>query len=150
MNSCEFDALIVRLPGKMAWPVCYVPEIFTTDCGTKGRINAKATINGSEFPITLLPSSRGHYFVYNKEIRQHCQQDLGATVHVTLSQDAAPRELLVPEDVQVALAADADVATRFSTLPYYLRREEINKINSAKTQPTREKRIAALLARLQG
>ena len=144
----EFDATLVRLPGKMAWPVFYVPASFTNAVGTKGRINVLATVDGAEFRGTLLPSSNGHYLVYNQAMREHCGKKIGATVHVSLEVDDQPRELELPRDVAAALTSNEDAMAKFTSLPFYLRREEINKINIAKTLPTREKRIKALIDKL--
>ncbi|MCE5323303.1 YdeI/OmpD-associated family protein [bacterium] len=141
----EFETTIVRLPGKMAWPVFYIPTSFTDTTGTRGRINVLATVDGAEFRATLLPSSNVHYLVYNKAMREHCGKKIGDTVHVLLEIDDQPRELELSDDVADALAASETAVKKFAALPYYIRREEINKINSAKMQPTREKRIKALV-----
>ena len=144
----EFEATIVRLPGKMAWPVFYIPASFTDAVGTKGRINVLATVDGAEFRATLLPSSNGHYLVYDHAMREHCGKKIGGTVHVSLEVDDQPREVEIPQDVAAALAGSEAAMGKFTSLPYYLRREEINKINTAKTLPTREKRIKALIDKL--
>lgn len=146
----EFEATIVRLPGKIVWPVFYIPDSFAEAVGSKSCINVLAVVDGAEFQGTLLPGSNGHYLVYSQAMRKHCGKEIGEVLHVNLEVDDQPRELELPEDVVAALD-DADAALeKFSSLPYYIRRDEINKINDAKTQPTREKRIKALLDRLLG
>ncbi len=142
----EFEADIVRLPGKMAWPVFFIPASFAAD--TRGRINVRATVDGAEFQGTLLPSSKGHYLVYSQAMRKHCKKEIGGTVHVMLEVDDQPREVALPQDVATALAGSPAALAKFTSLPYYLRREEINQINGAKTWPTREKRINALIEKL--
>ncbi len=144
----KFDTEIVKLPGKMNWPVIYIPAEFSESASTKGRVNATATVEGVVFQVTLLPSKNGHYVVYNQAMRKHCGKTLGDTVHVALEIDDKPREVEIPADITLALNAHGNAMERFQALPYYTRREEINKITNAKTAPTREKRIAALLALL--
>jgi hypothetical protein len=144
----EFETTLVRLPGKIAWTVFYVPAAFTDAIGTKGRVTVRAIVDGAAFHGTLLPSSRGHYQVYNQAMRAHGGKEIGDTVHVVLEADAQPRTLEIPPDVAVALAGRDTAAEHFSALPYYIRREEINKITAAKTPPTRERRIAALMEKL--
>ncbi|HEY3378124.1 MAG TPA: DUF1905 domain-containing protein [Armatimonadota bacterium] len=144
----EFTATLVKLPGKIAWTVFYIPAAFTDTLGTKGRITVRAVVDGAEFPGTLLPSSNGYYQVYNQAMREHCGKEIGGTVHVLLDIDNQPRELALSEDVLAALTSSAAAMEKFTALPYYLRREEINKINAAKTLPTREKLIIALLEKL--
>ncbi len=146
----EFDATIVRLPGKIAWPVFYIPDSFAEALGTKNRINVLAVVDGAEFRGTLLPSSNGHYLVYSQAIRKHCGKEIGESLCVSLEVDDQPRELELPEDVVAALDGTEAAMEKFVLLPYYIRRDEINKINDAKTQPTREKRVKALLDRLLG
>jgi hypothetical protein len=142
----EFEAEIIKLPGKMAWPVFYIPASFTAD--TKGRINVLATVEGAEFHGTLLPSSNGHYLVYSQAMREHCGKGIGGTVGVLLEVDNQPREVELPQDVAAALTCSEAAMEKFASLPYYIRREEINKISTAKTLPTREKRINALIDKL--
>lgn len=144
----EFEATIVRLPGKMAWPVFYIPPSFVDAVGVKGRVNASATVDGAPFRVTLLPSSNGHYVVYNRSMREHCGKEMGEMVHVLLERDDQPRELELPQDVVLALSANEAAIEKFTSLPYYIRREEINKISAAKTLPTRERRISALVEKL--
>jgi len=144
----EFDATIFRLPGKIAWPVFYIPAAFTEVVGFKGRINVRLVVDSAEFFGALLPSQHGHYQVYNQAMREHCGKELGGTVHVVLEVDRQPRELEIPPDVEVAFAGSAAAHEKFAALPYYIRRDEVNKIAGANTQPTREKRIAASLEKL--
>lgn len=144
----EFEATIVKLPGKMNWPIFYIPTSFTDTAGTKGRINVVTTVDGAEFRTTLLPSNNGHYIVYNKAMREHCGKQIGETMHVLLEVDNQPREVELPPDVAAALNCSEATMGKFTSLPYYMRREEISKINSAKTLPTREKRIKALIDNL--
>jgi hypothetical protein len=103
----EFEATIVRLPGKIVWPVFYVPDSFAEAVGTKSRINVLAVVDGAEFRGTLLPSSNGHYMVYSQSMRKLCSKEIGETVHVTLEVDDQPRELELPKDVAAALNGTA-------------------------------------------
>jgi len=48
------------------------------------------------------------------------------------------------------LAGSEAAQAQFASLPYYLRREEINQITAARRPATREKRIQALLDKLLG
>lgn len=141
----EFETALVKLPGKMAWTVFYVPESFTD---TKNRVNVLATVDGAEFRCTMLPSNNGHYIVYNRAMRECGGKKIGEAVHVMLEMDNQPRELIIPPDVEAALNDNKAAAEKFAALPYYIRREEIVKIESAKMQQTREKRIQALVDKM--
>lgn len=143
----EFEATIERLPGKIVWPVIYVPSSFAEEAGTKTRINVVAEVDGLKARCTLLPSKNGHYLVYIKEMREHCGKEIGGTVRVKLERDDQPRELEIPQDVEEALT-NSKVKEEFEKRPYYIRRDEIGKINSAKAQETRERRIKAIVEKL--
>ena len=82
-------------------------------------------------------------------MRAHCGKDLGDAVRVRVELDDQPRELELPPDLAAALGATGGALEKFSSLAYYLRREAINHLNAAKTQPTRDKRLQALLDKLR-
>ncbi len=146
---CEFDAQLKRLEGKMAWPVFYAPTEWIQGQRISGRRNVRVVVDGREFLGTLLPSRNGHYLVYNREMKEHCQKELGETLHVIMEIDDRPRTVELPEDIRVALECDQTSFSKYQVLPYYLQREEINKIISAKTAATRERRLADFIHKLQ-
>jgi len=45
----------------------------------------------------------------------------------------------ISKDIEAALTISVAVIGKFASLPYYMRHEEINRINTAKTVATREK-----------
>ncbi len=146
---CEFDAELKRLEGKMVWPVLYAPAEWVQGQGISGRRNVRAVVDGREFLGTLLPSRNGHYLVYNREMKEHCQKELGETLHVIMETDDRPRTVELPEEVRIALECNQELLSKYQALPYYIQREEINKITSAKTVATRERRISELIQKLK-
>ncbi|MGI6131622.1 MAG: YdeI/OmpD-associated family protein [Bacillota bacterium] len=143
----EFDAVLSRLEGKMPWTVLYVPFSVSDEFGTNGRLAVKAVIDGHEFRGTLLPSRNGHYMAFNKGMQSKCGKSLGDTVHVVMEEDTDSRTVRIPHDVEAALTAQ-DVMVRFRSLAPYIQREEINRIEGAKTSQTRMKRVSALAEKL--
>ena len=144
----EFDAQLQRLEGKIAWTVAYVPFPVGEDYDTKGRVKVVATLDGHAFRATLLPSRNGHYLAFNQDMKAATGKALGDTVHVTIAPDLAPRTVEVPDEIRAALAAHEGLRSAFDALPDYIQRESIRRILSAKTGPTREKRLAALIEKL--
>ena len=120
----EFEATIVRLPGKIAWPVFYVPASFANAVGSKSRINVRAVVDGAEFRCTLLPSSNGHYLVYTQVMREHCGKELGGTVQVMLTRPPNPRARAAAGRNRGAGRQRGTALAKFSALPYYIRRED--------------------------
>ncbi len=73
----------------------------------------------------------------------------GDTVDVTIELDEEPRVVEVPDDLAVALAADADATAAFDRLSYSHRREYVEWIDEAKRAETRARRISATVERLR-
>jgi hypothetical protein len=65
----------------------------------------------------------------------------GDAVEVELTLDTEPREVVVPEDLSVALAGDAAAKAFFETLSYSNKLRHVLSITDAKTPETRQKRI---------
>lgn len=145
----EFDATIQRLEGKMAWPVLYVPFDLEETYGTKGRLNVIITLDGHGFQGTLLPSKHGHYIVYNQFMKAACKKEMGDSIHIVMEPDLEPRMIEIPDDLQGILATDHVVFEEYEKLPDYMKREEVNKIQSAKKPETRQNRIQKLIEKLR-
>jgi Bacteriocin-protection, YdeI or OmpD-Associated/Domain of unknown function (DUF1905) len=72
----------------------------------------------------------------------------GDDVEVILELDTTPREVEVPPDLAAALDADAAVRARFDAMSFTNRNESVRAVESAKTEPTRQRRIAKVVADL--
>jgi len=145
----EFDAEIKRLEGKIQWSVFYFPESAAECFGSKGNIPVKITVDGHPFDHTLLGSRNGHYLVYNEFIRRAVGKDMGDAVHVTLEKDDQPRVFAVPDYLETILK-ESGALEAFMKQPDYLKREQVNKIELAKKEETKNNRIQKLIAELGG
>ena len=143
----EFDAEIKRLEGKIQWSVFYFPESAAECFGSKGNIPVKITVDGHPFDHTLLGSRNGHYLVYNEFIRRAVGKDMGDAVHVTLEKDDQPRVFAVPDYLETILK-ESGALEAFMKQPDYLKREQVNKIELAKKEETKNNRIQKLIADL--
>lgn len=144
----EFNAVLEKLEGKMQWTVFYVPFSVKELYDTNGRLNVKAEIDGHSFDGTLLPSRNGHYLIYNKEIKKVCKKEIGDSIHVKMELDVQPRTIEVPDSIMTKLKENKDALIEFEKLPNYIKREQINKIMSAKREETRERRIQKFIQSL--
>ncbi|MFT3950488.1 MAG: YdeI/OmpD-associated family protein [Oscillospiraceae bacterium] len=145
----EFDSEIKRLAGKIKWSVFYFPYSTQEQFGTKGNVPVCITVDGHPFDHMLLPSKNGHYLVYNEFIRQAVGKDIGDLVHVTLEPDTKKRTLVIPAKIETALR-DAGVLEQFLKQPDYFKREQINFIEVAKKDETKENRLKKIISRLTG
>ena len=143
-----FDADLTKLDGKIKWTVFYVPVSVSAASGTKGRVRVSGTLDGHAFRGTLLPSKNGHYLVFNRQLRDLCKKDVGESLHVEIEQDDEPRVVEVPGEIRRELEACPDALQAFEELPDYMKREEINKIVTAKRQDTRDRRLQKLVQSL--
>jgi hypothetical protein len=146
----EFDVELERLSEKMKWTVIYVPFSVEDKYGTRGRVPVQACIDGHLFASTLLPSEKGHYMVYNRRIQEACKKGLGDSVHVAIRLDSQERTVEMPGYLLNALADRPDLAERFEGQPDYIKREQLQHIEAAKREETRERRIAKLIELLEG
>lgn len=69
----------------------------------------------------------------------------GDAVEVELALDTTPREVIVPDDLAVALAGDAAAAAFFETLSYSNKLRHVLSVTDAKTPETRQRRIDKVL-----
>jgi uncharacterized protein YdeI (YjbR/CyaY-like superfamily) len=83
------------------------------------------------------------------ENRQQAGVAGGDVIDVDLELDTAPREAAVPDDLAAALDAVPAARTMFDGLSYSMKRFHIESVEGAKTQETRERRIAKTVETLR-
>lgn len=143
----EFDSEIKLLEGKIKWKVIYFPYSVRELFNTNGKVPIQISIDGHEFDHTLLPSKNGHYFVYNEFIRRAVHKELGDKLHVILKEYENNRKVVLPEYISTKLDNDHLLNT-FLNQPEYIKREQINYIEIAKKEETKNNRIVALIKKL--
>ncbi|MDF2921772.1 MAG: hypothetical protein K0R57_686 [Paenibacillaceae bacterium] len=144
----EFDSEIKMLEGKMKWKVVYFPYSVSDIFNTNGRVAIKIMVDGHEFDHTLLPSKNGHYFVYNEFIRRAVHKELGDNLHVVLKKCEENRSVALPDYISKNLE-DHHILNTFLIQPDYIKREQINYIELAKKEETKNNRILALINKLK-
>ncbi|MBY9079332.1 YdeI/OmpD-associated family protein [Paenibacillus sp. CGMCC 1.18879] len=144
----EFDSEIKMLEGKMKWKVVYFPYSVKEIFSTNGKVPVQIIADGHEFEHTLLPSKNGHYFVYNEFIRRAVHKELGDILHVILKKVEENRTIVVPDYITQKLE-DHHILDTFLIQPDYIKREQINYIEIAKKEETKNNRILALINKLK-
>ena len=92
--------------------------------------------------VALMPMGEGNFIMaINAVMRKGIHKHAGAMLQVNLEVDT-DTAVIVPDDLLECFEYEPDALTYFNSLPEGHRRYFVNWINSAKTEPTRAKRIA--------
>lgn len=143
----EFESEIKQLEGKIKWNVFYFPYSVIEEFGSKGNIPVLIKVDGYSFEHTLLPSKNGHYLVYNKFIKQAVGKGIGDTVYVTLEKDTRQRKYKAPPHLEQALEKSG-VLVQYLEQPDFIKREQVNFIEIAKKEETKQNRLNKLITLL--
>ena len=125
-----------------------VPPQVEKALGLKGRPKIQSVIAGHPYRGSLMPSADGFCLGVLKAIQQAEGLSRGDTITVELELDTAPRVIEPPPDLAKALARDKRAAAAWDGLSYTNKREIALGLEEAKKPETRERRLAAALARL--
>ncbi|HET7573065.1 MAG TPA: YdeI/OmpD-associated family protein [Gaiellaceae bacterium] len=147
MGSIRFTATLVPR-GPAAAIVLDEEQVAEVGEGAK-RFPVVATLNGREFRLSVA-RMRGEFLLgLSRAVREAAGVEAGDTVQVTLTLDAAPREVEVPPALAEALAADTAARAGFDGLAYTHRKEYARWIAEAKGEDTRARRVAQALELLR-
>jgi hypothetical protein len=106
------------------------------------------TVNGAPYRTRLARYGGKTVMGLSREIRHAIGADLGDEVVIDIEKDTAPREVDVPEELAMALAADVPARKVFESLAFTHRKEYAQWIAGAKRPETRERRVAKALEML--
>ncbi|MFL5843208.1 MAG: YdeI/OmpD-associated family protein [Solirubrobacteraceae bacterium] len=135
------------LHGKSATGIEVPPEVVES-FGAGKKPPVRVTINGHSYQSTVAP--RGDVFLVGVSAanREAAGVAAGDEIDVDIEHDASPRTVEVPQDLREALDA-AGVGERFDALAYSHRKQHVLAVQDAKTEATRQRRIAKAVEMLQ-
>jgi hypothetical protein len=107
-------------------------------------------VNGYEYRSTVAPMGGKYLLPFSADRRQESGIQGGDAIDVKLTLDTAPRTVEIPDDLQSALNSSATAAAAWDELSYTHRKEHVRSVLDAKKAETRTRRIAAVVARLEG
>ncbi|WP_370972380.1 YdeI/OmpD-associated family protein [Amycolatopsis sp. cg9] len=138
----------VLLGGKTATGLP-VPDDVVEALGAGKKPAVTVTLGGHTYRTTV--ASRGGQFLVplSAENREKAGVAAGDDVVVAIALDTAPRELAVPPDLAAALAADDTARARFESLSYSAKQRFVLPIGQAKTEETRQRRVAKVITDLR-
>lgn len=139
----EFQAQVQR-DGKTATGIQVPPEIVDA-LGQGKRPAGLVTINGYAYRSTVASMGGEFKLPVSAEVRERAGVAAGDEVTVGIVPDTAPREVTVPPELQSAFATDGSAKAAFDALSYSKKRQIVETIVAAKTDETRQRRVAKVL-----
>jgi hypothetical protein len=138
----------VEQSGKTATGVP-VPETVVKALDGGKRPPVRVTINGYTYRSSIAPMDGRFMIGVSAENRAKAKVAGGDVVDVDVELDPEPREVDVPKDLATALKKDAKARKTFEALSFSNRRWHVESIEGAKTDETRQRRIAKSVAALR-
>jgi hypothetical protein len=132
---------------KTGWTYIGIPAAIAEKIkpGNKRSFRVKGKLDAYPFKgLSLLPMGDGNFILaLNADIRKKIKKQKGAILKVIMDIDTAPLKLNT--DLMDCLRDEPDILSFFNSLTPGHRKYFSNWIESAKTEPTRTKRIAQAL-----
>ena len=119
-----------------------VPEEIVTALGSGKRPKVVVTINGYTYRSSVAPMNDVFMVGVNSDVRAAAGVAGGDEVDVDIELDTAPREVTVPGDFAAALDAVPAARNTFESLSYSNKSWHVIQIEGAKSDETRQRRIA--------
>jgi hypothetical protein len=126
-----------------------VPPELIEQLGAGKRPPVTVSVNGYEYRSTVAVMGGRFLIPFSSDKRAATGIKGGDPIVVDLSVDTAPRTVEVPDDLAAALEA-AGVRAAFDALAPSARNAHVTAVDGAKAAETRERRIAAIVAKLAG
>jgi hypothetical protein len=137
----------VELGGKTATGMEVPPEVVEA-LGAGKKPAVQVTVGGHTYRSTIATMGGRFLLPLSAENRTAARVAAGDVVEVDVDLDTAPRTVEVPTDLAAELDADPEARRRFDALSYSLQRRHVLAVEGAKTDATRERRVAGVLAAL--
>jgi Bacteriocin-protection, YdeI or OmpD-Associated/Domain of unknown function (DUF1905) len=119
-----------------------IPDEIVEALGKGKRPAVRVTINGFTYRSTVAVMGTDYMVGVNADNRAGAGVAGGDEVDVDIELDTAPREVTVPRDFAAALDAEPDARRTFDGLSYSNQYAHVYSIEGAKTDETRQRRIA--------
>jgi hypothetical protein len=126
-----------------------VPPDVASALGGLRQMRVVGTVNGVPYQSSTMPyGGRGLFLGVHKATREAAGVLPGVRVEVVISRDDRPRVVEIPPELAAALAANPAAQAAFDRLSFTNRKEIATSVAEAKRPETRERRLAAAMARL--
>jgi hypothetical protein len=126
-----------------------IPDEIIDGLGAGKRPAVRVTIRGFTYRSTVAVMGGAYMVGVNADNRAGAGVAGGDEVDVDIELDTAPREVAVPADLAAALAAAPEASRTFDKLSNSNKGWHTSQIEGAKTDETRQRRIAKSIAALR-
>lgn len=137
----------IRLDGKTATGI-EVPADVLASLGPGKRLKVQVSLNGYTYASTVGSMGGRSLIPVSAAVRAGAGVAAGDEVEVEVVADDAPRVLEVPADLAAALGNEPAAQQAFGRLSYSNQRRYVDAVLQARTQDTRDRRIAKAVAEL--
>jgi hypothetical protein len=147
----RFTAPLERMTGRFAWSYVEFPHDVKELFGKRGEVRVKCRINGVAADRALMPTKSGyHIIVLGGDLRRQAGiKRPGEPVKVELWLDPEPDRINIPVELAETLDFIPEMKAAWDKLTPGMQRSMCYWVGSAKTAPTKAKRIAELLRRFE-
>jgi len=136
------------LNGKTATGI-EVPATVIDSIGGGKRAAVVVSFSGYDYRTTVGVVDGRSMIPVSSEHRAAAGVTAGDLLDVTITLDELPREIEVPSDLAKALKASANARRVFDSLSPSNKKRHVVSVTSAKTDETRQRRIAKAIAELE-
>jgi uncharacterized protein YdeI (YjbR/CyaY-like superfamily) len=126
-----------------------IPDEIVEALGAGKRPAVKVTINGFTYRSSVAVLGGAYMVGVSAENRAGTGVAGGDEVDVDIELDSAPREVVVPADFAAALEAEPAARDTFERLSYSNKSWHVLQITGARTDETRQRRIARSIEALR-
>jgi uncharacterized protein DUF1905/bacteriocin resistance YdeI/OmpD-like protein len=126
-----------------------IPDEIVEELGAGRRPPVRVTIGGYTYRSTVAVMGDAYMVGVNADNRAAAGVKGGDEVEVEIELDTAPREISVPPDLASALDAEPMASQTFDGLSNSNKSWHVLQVNGAKTDETRQRRIARSVAALK-
>jgi len=125
------------------------PEVIEA-LGAGRKPPVTVTVNGCAYRSTVAVMGGRYMISFSSDKRAATGIEGGDPITVDLEVDTAPRTVEVAADLAEALSAAPAAREAFDALAPSARKAHVTNVEAAKSAETRERRIAAIVAKLGG
>lgn len=148
MTQVRFDTILTQTGEKTTGIV--VPPIVITQLGGGARPALLVSVNDYSYRTTVGIMGGKSMLPFSAQHRELSGIKGGDPITVTLEIDRAPRTVDIPNDLNRALAGAPGLLDAFRKQAPSRQKADVENVTGAKSDETRARRVAAIVARLGG